>query len=679
MDKLSIEEINSRLNEIDDSFFTGSADKIAFLVSDCGYKPSIFYKSGYIAKSTLFRAISMRRRGNNGGKYGRPPFLNLSRGKILLEWIREESIKNHKPSMFEIKEKVLGLVYFQFLFKAISICEVNKSPYETEKIPSRPWVYGYIKSKNDLSYFIPHTLDEKRTPNSTWIYSLGFFEEFQRMCLERDYSFLVNIDEISVSQIDTRKIHVACPSDIHDIYNPEAISYSSTSVCVTTGSNGEAYTSVVLIPHKEVPVEFKDARTSRLAFLPTESGWQTKETFEYIFCNILLDDLNKQRVLNNTQKKPILIILDGTFSHFTPKIGSTALTYNIDIICIPSHLSHLIQPNDRGINAGIKNCLSTFKSYNHISSASEQRKAFITSLKNGLDSGLTRKNILRSWRQSGLCPFNFLHILSKILVFTPLHSFPKSRGIQLMEQNSISGKVLVRCDKMYSYKNVHLQHKKEEMEVFFARERDKIQKDITLLEEKMNSDNFAVSNYYQSKAKVLEEKLSFMNTNKELIIDMPIEIVRGYLDIDSDSFLNLKDLKKVAGTHLNEKESTRVCINDAPHRKTQISFFHRSIQCDNILPPTTVRSSSELCSVHQTLYTSKTSTSSIFPPPFPNTVSSNINYSDLKKRSLFLESETLTTYVKVVSRWPLCPPDFFSGDLPPNLHISDPINHLHSS
>jgi ubiquitin C-terminal hydrolase len=352
------------------------------------------------------------------------------------------------------------------------------------------------------------------------------------------------VDEISVSQIDTRRVHVACPSDFFAHSSPACISHASTSVCISTGSNGESYRTVVLVPYKNVPIEFEKAQTSKLLFIPSHKGWQSKATFEFIFATILLEDIKKQRLLNGDENKPVLVLVDPTSTHVTPTVCGAALASNIDIMCIPSHLSHICQPNDRGVNANIKNPLSLFRSWEHETSNSTHRITFINSLKNALDVGLSRKSILHAWKESGLFPFNFLHIIKKLPIFTPHHSFPRTKGIQRMENCQMGGEVIVRCDTSYSFKNLHLEYWKLQNHNFVGDEIQRTEKEISSVKNLLNNSNINVQKLNEAKLEVLNVKLKFIKENEQLIYSSPLRAVKSVLNTDSISFLKKEMLFK---------------------------------------------------------------------------------------------------------------------------------------
>ena len=80
-------------------------------------------------------------------------------------------------------------------------------------------------------------------------------------------------------------------------------------------------------------------------------AWMTKFLFESWIAHFLR---NLSKGLGVSQQNRHLLIVDGHTSHVTIEVTKTCMNYGIDIVTLPSHTSHALQPLDR-------TCFAPFK------------------------------------------------------------------------------------------------------------------------------------------------------------------------------------------------------------------------------------------------------------------------------------------------------------------------------
>jgi hypothetical protein len=136
-------------------------------------------------------------------------------------------------------------------------------------------------------------------------------------------------------------------------------------------------------------------------------------TFEFLFEFILLPSINRKRRLIQEESSPALLVVDGHISRCSGKFFSLCILSNIDVVCLPSHVSHHLQPLDCGVNGTFKNSIGYYKHYDDIPTQSDHRKAFVEILLESINKALSVKVIKHSWNSSGLFPFNPYLILEK--------------------------------------------------------------------------------------------------------------------------------------------------------------------------------------------------------------------------------------------------------------------------
>jgi hypothetical protein len=142
-------------------------------------------------------------------------------------------------------------------------------------------------------------------------------------------------------------------------------------------------------------------------------------TLEYIFSNFLIPTINIRRRITGEEFSPVLIIMDGHSSRSSGKLFSLCMSENIDLLCLPSHISHIIQPLDCGVNALFKNTISFNKNYENIINEKSKRVQFSAILKDAIQKALSPSLIIHSWKITGNHPFNPYFVLSYTSVFLP--------------------------------------------------------------------------------------------------------------------------------------------------------------------------------------------------------------------------------------------------------------------
>jgi hypothetical protein len=102
-----------------------------------------------------------------------------------------------------------------------------------------------------------------------------------------------------------------------------------------------------------------------------------------------------------------LLLVDGHNSHYTYNFIQHAHTHHIDVLCYPSHSTHLFQGLDVVVFGVLKQCWSeardTFKREHGVKVT---KKNFMKVYAEAHLKALTKENILATFRKTGIVPFN---------------------------------------------------------------------------------------------------------------------------------------------------------------------------------------------------------------------------------------------------------------------------------
>ena len=110
-----------------------------------------------------------------------------------------------------------------------------------------------------------------------------------------------------------------------------------------------------------------------------------------------------------------MLLVDGHTSHITTQAIQFCIDQKIILLCLPAHLTHIIQPLDVGIFAPLAHAYKKgvrtsgeLVAIHHI-----DKVDFIEIYQRARRIAITQQNIEKAWAKTGLFPFNPQLILSK--------------------------------------------------------------------------------------------------------------------------------------------------------------------------------------------------------------------------------------------------------------------------
>jgi hypothetical protein len=139
----------------------------------------------------------------------------------------------------------------------------------------------------------------------------------------------------------------------------------------------------------------------------------TMEDFKTIMNTIIVEIQRKKEDCKLLSSKA-LIILDSHASRNCPSLWTLLKERGIDLLTLPSHSSHKIQPLDRGVNAILKEKLRQIWKKIPTALIGDYRSAIAHCLPTALHHSLSPESVIDSWKQSGLEP------LAPSLILDPL-------------------------------------------------------------------------------------------------------------------------------------------------------------------------------------------------------------------------------------------------------------------
>jgi hypothetical protein len=183
--------------------------------------------------------------------------------------------------------------------------------------------------------------------------------------------------------------------------------WPTTTLTMCVSAAGRAALTRVLVGGTKPPPGFDelDPKFFELKMQP-KGGWQTAESFADYIRTRCLKEIVAARLPRDGPNARSLLILDSHPSRRNPELWRECASNNIDVLTIPAHTSHLLQPLDRGINAAYKKKLAEEYERPCIPGVDAHRTALAAALLPAVQFALQAGTIRAAWRTAGIEPFD---------------------------------------------------------------------------------------------------------------------------------------------------------------------------------------------------------------------------------------------------------------------------------
>ena len=214
-----------------------------------------------------------------------------------------------------------------------------------------------------------------------------------------------------------RKFKVLCPKGRSPL-KESSPKYPHITACITIGAAGDIIKPMLILPNNKKKLKDMDQFEGKAYFASSESGWMNKSLFMY-WAMIFVAEMSKYRLFlpQQLRNQRILLILDGHKSRANYFVANLLDSYGIDVLILPGHTSHLLQPFDVSIASPLKskfqenisNYDRRHKDGNGIGrnkSLNDIRIMMIECFINALSESANMTNIKSGFRASGIFPLN---------------------------------------------------------------------------------------------------------------------------------------------------------------------------------------------------------------------------------------------------------------------------------
>lgn len=213
---------------------------------------------------------------------------------------------------------------------------------------------SFLLHQNQWRMVTPKSLDVKRcVPYKT--YESWFKDpELNRVLRNVDPRLLFNADETDLNRKRCGPRWVAAPVGTQPtVFTKDHSGSHVTLFLIVSASCVPVFPFAVV--HGSPKKFYDDSLSEYVRCYPTKKGYMTKFTFEKIITELFIDYVQHRRLaLGLPANEPAALIVDGHNSRYNSRLLRILAENCIDLIILPAHTSHKLQPLDLTLNKLIK-------------------------------------------------------------------------------------------------------------------------------------------------------------------------------------------------------------------------------------------------------------------------------------------------------------------------------------
>ena len=183
---------------------------------------------------------------------------------------------------------------------------------------------------------------------------------------------------------------------------------------------GEALAPLLIFKGQDINTRWINERSPQGWHLATSKNGWTSNDLGLAWLKNVFDPLTRKKAAGRRR----LLIADGHGSHIRADFIAYCMENDIDLLVIPAHCSHILQPLDVGVFAAFKQYhTNETHTLSRLSSQRIPRSEWIELLSRARKKAVSKENILSGWRDAGLWPALPARVLRDLPTNSPLPTY----------------------------------------------------------------------------------------------------------------------------------------------------------------------------------------------------------------------------------------------------------------
>ncbi|KAK3105870.1 hypothetical protein FSP39_007466 [Pinctada imbricata] len=275
------------------------------------------------------------------------------------------------------------------------------SRFNLEKGPSDKWFRTFFAKHPELTEREPEAQDRSRNRMSNPVVMKQYFdllkETVDRLQVKPQHIF--NCDETGWSGKEKSKQKVIAVKGHHS-YQQSVISTGHVTAHLCICADGRILPTFVIFEKSLPHMAHKEGVPGDWLFGYSESGYMDSTLFLQWFKRVFIPNCGPAR--------PVLLIMDNHDSHTTLDVIECAIENKIELLGLPPHTTHILQPLDVSVNGPLKSKFSsTAVTLGHLNKQQTVTKAkFPAVLYHAIDELCSPARIKDAFKKTGISPLN---------------------------------------------------------------------------------------------------------------------------------------------------------------------------------------------------------------------------------------------------------------------------------
>ena len=330
----------------------------------------------------------------------RQQLLSEAQEKLILKWIKQLT-----QSGYPVTYKLLQQIAVAIRQRSVASVNAPEQLPPLKQTIGQDWVPRFIQHHPHIKTVIGRRIEARRMYATTKDAINAWFDAFEETMdtYKIDKSNIYNMDETGFAIGSMESTRVIVDSTIRTRWqaNPGRQEWVTVVECI--GTDGMVLEPLVIFKGKNLSSQWiPKSLNGNWCFGATSKGWTSNhhgvEWLERVF-----EPSTRQRANGRTR----LLICDGHDSHISGSFIACCMENNIQLLVLPPHTSHILQPLDVGIFGPLKKALTTALSQFHEAQLTRiQKTEWLEAYDQARNMSITAHNTASAWRGAGLVPLD---------------------------------------------------------------------------------------------------------------------------------------------------------------------------------------------------------------------------------------------------------------------------------
>jgi hypothetical protein len=290
----------------------------------------------------------------------------------------------------------------------------NRSPSVPKLLKfNRKWLVRFRDRHPEIaSAFIPQ-LQRARKDGAAYEHVKRWFDAVAALMEGYEYELkdIWNMDESGFGIGEQQAVKVLYTIDQYQEYMVTGGKQEWVTDIECISAAGEALAPLLIFRGADMNTRWINERSPEGWFFATsKNGWTSNELgLKW------LQEVFDPQTCDTAAGRRRLLIADGHGSHLRADFIAHCMENNIDLLIMPPHCSHILQPLDVGVFSALKRRATIeTREISRLSPQRIPRSEWIELLSKAREKAITKENIQSGWRATGLSPLTPMRVLRGI-------------------------------------------------------------------------------------------------------------------------------------------------------------------------------------------------------------------------------------------------------------------------